>query len=173
MIFQSTNQVMPTSLRRTPMICFNCAILFGFVFSIATAVWGGINLLMVLTTFSHKPDDGTWTLMLWLTIWSFFSGVLYIVDQLLESFAFDWWITIYLMVTWLGFTGITVWKSMAWLKMGETSLVYVNFAQMLIGEAIFMNAVNILAIFFPHDQKPEKTRQYPIGYVYQPVILIR
>ena len=162
--------------QNTPFICYGCSVLFGFVFSIATTVWSFISLLLVVTTFSGQPDKETWNWMLWLTIWALTTGIIFVVDLLVASQKFDLWLTAYLMITWLAFTGLAVWKTLAWLKLGSTNVVYVHFAHILMAEAAFMNVVYVLAAFFPHDlikmKKSEKS-QYPIGYVYQPVILIR
>ncbi len=134
---------------KTHFICADWTALVCFILSIMFTLYEGLYLYHMIVELQNQPTPAAWIWMLIMTIWCFVTGIIFIVDLIVASNNFDACLTGYLMVTWVGLTGLLIWKIFDWLQGSDARLVYDEYVQMSLVNVIVLNIMYILALYFP------------------------
>ena len=135
---------------REPFICKSWLTLTAFIVSILVVIWAALSMNNLLTVFNDKPNHETWLWVTGLTAWCLLTGIIFVVDLIVASNSFDLWLTAYLMLTWVAFTGLAIWKAWSWSKLDDPTHIYQEYVSMLITHTILLNIVYVCSAFFPH-----------------------
>jgi len=128
-------------INKPPFVWASFATVIAFIVSCCIVVWKPVCLLILLFEFKNLPENGVWITILLMSIWLFITGIIYIWDMIVASQQFDLWLTGYLMLTWIGYTILGIYKCIQWGKLKEKSAVYANYETILIIDMIFLNTV--------------------------------